>query len=74
VAQLRTWMEGTDEDCFPGEVSGWRPWTSIKGRALAMEQGAKSMQGGGAELPAARHVEEEDREKKKKVAARGVGE
>jgi hypothetical protein len=39
-----------------------------------MEQGAESTQGGGAELPAARPVEEEDREKKKKVAARGVGE
>ena len=50
-------MEGTDENCFQGEVSGWRPWTSIKGRALAMEQGAESTQGGGAELPAARRVE-----------------
>jgi hypothetical protein len=54
-----------------GQQEGAAPWLLRCGGRRPWE--AESTQGGGAELPASRRVEE-DREKKKKVAARGVGE
>jgi hypothetical protein len=54
-----------------GQQEGAAPWLLRCGGRRPWE--AESTQGGGAELPASRCVEE-DREKKKKVAARGVGE
>jgi hypothetical protein len=51
-----------------GQQEGAAPWLLRCGGRRPWE--AESTQGGGAELPAARYVEE-DREKKKKVAARG---
>jgi hypothetical protein len=54
-----------------GQQEGATPWLLRCGGRRPWE--AESTQGGGAELPAARRVGE-DREKKKKVAAKGVGE
>jgi hypothetical protein len=66
------------ESCSRGEEGRKKVRGDAHGAVLlpsAMELGAESTQGGGAELPAAHRVEEEDREKKKKkVVARGVGE
>jgi hypothetical protein len=67
--------EGAPCSCTFGGSGGRRegagPWLLRCGGRRPWE--AESTQGGGAELPAARRVEE-DREKKKRVAARGVGE
>jgi hypothetical protein len=76
LQQGRHWRRGRWPWCslHAGEQQGRkeaRPWLLRCGGRRPWE--AESTQGGGAELPAARRVEE-DREKKKKVAARGVGE